>query len=154
MTPNPQKTPADSGIVRINSRRFGPVSVREDQVILLTPGLLGFARFQRYILIEHQAESPFLWLQSVDNPDLAFVVIEPGLIMPGYEPGNSDEVRQELAAETSEDIKTLVILTIPPGRPQEMTANLMGPVVINLKNRRGKQLVMEGYSHQHRVLPQ
>lgn len=62
---------------------------------------------------------------------------------------------QELEAASPEDLKILVILTISPGRPQDMTANLMGPVAINLKNRRGRQLVMEDprFSHKHRLLP-
>lgn len=155
MTSSLQKNPDESGSMIIQSRRFGPISVREDQVILLTPGLLGFSQFQRYVLIEHNQEAPFLWLQSVDNPDLAFVVINPLQIIPDYHPSPPPEVMQELAAASPEDLQILVILTIPPGRPQEMTANLMGPVAINLKNRRGRQLVMEDprYSNMYRILP-
>jgi flagellar assembly factor FliW len=107
-------------------------------------------------LIEHSQEAPFLWLQSADNPELAFVVIDPLQIIPGYRPGPLSGVMQELEAESPEDVKILVVLTIPPGRPQDMTANLMGPVVINLKNRRGRQLVLEDpqYHHKHRILPE
>jgi flagellar assembly factor FliW len=156
MTANLKITPAEPGTVSIDSRRFGPLAVREDQIIDLIPGLLGFSQFHRYVLIEHQQESPFLWLQSVDNPDLAFVVIDPLHIVPGYKPGPFTEVMQELEVDNPDDLNILVILTIPSGRPQEMTANLMGPVVINLKNRRGKQLVLEEsrYSHKHRILPE
>jgi flagellar assembly factor FliW len=155
MTANLKTIPAEPGTVSLNSRRFGPLAVREDQIIVLIPGLLGFSQYHRYILIEHQQESPFLWLQSVDNPDLAFVVIDPLHIVTGYKPGPFTEVMQELEVEDPEDLKILVILTIPPGKPQEMTANLMGPVAINLRNRRGKQLVLEEsrYSHKHRILP-
>lgn len=155
MTSSPKKTPIEPGSVSIHSCRFGSISVREDQIILLTPGLLGFSQFHRYVLIEHSQESPFLWLQSVDNPDLAFVVIDPLQIVPGYDPGPITEVMQDLQVEKPEDLKVLVILTIPPGRPQDMTANLMGPVVINLKNRRGRQLVIDDprYSHKHCIMP-
>ncbi len=155
MTSNPQKTPAEPASVPINSRRFGLISVREDQIIILNPGLLGFSRFHRYVLIEHQEESPFLWLQSVDNPDLAFVVIDPLHIVPGYQPVPLTEIMKDLEAEKLDDLKVFVILTIPPGQPEEMTANLMGPVVINLKNRRGRQLIIEDprYSHRYRILP-
>ncbi len=155
MTSSPQKTLIEPGSVSIHSRRFGSISVKEDQIILLTPGLLGFSQFHRYVLIEHGQESPFLWLQSVDNPDLAFVVIDPRQVLPGYHPGPLTEVMEDLQVEKPEDLKVLVILTIPPGRPQDMTANLMGPVVINLKNRRGRQLVIDDprYSHKHRIMP-
>ncbi|MEW6386759.1 MAG: flagellar assembly protein FliW [Thermodesulfobacteriota bacterium] len=139
----------------IATRNFGSITVRPDQIIMLSPGLLGFSQFHRYVLIEHQKESPFLWLQCVDNPDLAFVVIDPAFIVPDYQMGPLEEIMTDLAVKTPQDLKVLVILTIPPGQPQEMTANLLGPVVINLKDRRGKQLVVETtqYSHQHRVLP-
>ncbi len=154
MAPSPHKTPVEPAPVSFNSRRFGRLTVREDQIIVLTPGLLGFSRFQRFVLIEHKRESPFLWLQSVDNPDLAFVVIDPAHILPDYRLPLA-AVMKELGAETPDDIKILAILTIPPGAPQEMTANLMGPLVINLRNRKGKQLVIEDprYSHKHRILP-
>jgi flagellar assembly factor FliW len=154
MIPNPQKTPGESGYISVDSRRFGRLTVREDQIIFLNPGLLGFSRFQRYLLIQHTQESPFLWLQSVDHPDLAFVVIDPCYLVPDYQPPLTG-VLKELEAETLEDLKIVTILTIPPGAPQEMTVNLMGPVVINLKNRKGKQIIIEDprYHHKHRVLP-
>ncbi len=154
MAPNPQKTPAESGTVVVNSRRFGSFAVREDQIIHLVPGLLGFSRLHRYVLIEHQPGSPFLWLQSLDDPELAFVVLDPGHIVPEYRPEPWAEIMKELEAESAEDLKVLVIVTIPPGQPQEMTAYLMGPVVINVKNCRGRQVIVEDprYSHKHRLL--
>lgn len=154
MSPNPQQTPPEPASHTINTRNFGPLTVREDQVIIFAPGLLGFTSLHRYVLIERRQESPFLWLQSLDNPELAFVVIDPAVILSDYRPTLKGAM-QELTAENEDDLKVLVILTIPPGRPQDMTANLMGPLAVNLKNRRGKQLVLEDprYSHKHRVLP-
>jgi flagellar assembly factor FliW len=142
-------------VLTVSTRNFGSIEVRQDQIINLEPGLLGFTRFHRYVLIEHPRESPFLWLQSLDRPDMAFVVMEPQNLVADYLPGPLPQVRQDLGVGTPEDLKVLVILTIPPGKPQEMTANLMGPVVINLKTRQGKQLVLEDprYSHKYRVLP-
>jgi|UniRef100_A0A7C5AKH7 flagellar assembly factor FliW len=147
---------AETSTMSITTRHFGVIQVRPDQVILLEPGLLGFGQYHRYILIEHQRESPFLWLQCLDNPDLAFVVTDPLCLLPEYRPPQLARVIEEMKPESPEDMKILVILTIPPGRPQEMTANLMGPVVIDLKRRRGRQIVVEDprYSHKYRVLPE
>ena len=155
MSPDPQKTPAEPGSTLIATKHFGEIGVREDQIITFSPGLLGFAEFHRYILIEHGQDSPFLWLQCVDKSDLAFVVIDPLFVLPDYQIGPINGVQKELEAQSLQDLKVLVILTIPPGRPQDMTANLMGPLLINLANRRGKQLVLETspYSHKHPVLP-
>ncbi len=133
---------------------FGSIRLEEDQIITLRPGLLGFPDLHRYILIQHAQESPFLWLQSLDDPALAFVVLDPCLLVPDYQPAPWNLVLKQVQAESLQDLKILVILTIPPGRPRDMTANLMGPIVINLKTRQGKQLVLERspYSHQHRVI--
>jgi flagellar assembly factor FliW len=155
MTPDPQKTPAEPVPVTIHTKHFGDITVQDEQIITFSPGLLGFSELHRYVLIEHGQESPFLWLQCVDKPELAFVVIDPILVMPDYQIGPITGIEKELDVKNLGDLKILVILTIPPGRPQEMTANLMGPLLINLANRRGKQLVLESspYSHKHPVLP-
>lgn len=147
---------AETSVYRVRTKNFGTLEVRPEQVIHLDPGLLGFSQYHRYVLIEHPKEAPFLWLQSLEKDDLAFVVIDPRFFLPDYRPGSLEQVMEVLEIERPEDLKVLVILTIPPGRPQDMTANLMGPVVINLKTRRGRQIIVEDppYSHKHRVLPQ
>lgn len=155
MARNLETTSADPASFQIKTRHFGMIQVRPDQVVHLNPGLLGFSQYHRYVLIEQPREAPFLWLQCLDNPDLAFVVIDPLCLVADYQPAQLARVLEEMKPERPEDIKILVILTIPPGRPKEMTANLMGPVVINLRTRQGRQVVVEDphYSHKHRVIP-
>jgi len=156
MAPNTKQQSPEALGLTIATRNFGTITVQPEQIITLSPGLLGFADLHRYVLIEYNQESPFLWMQSLDNPDLVFVVVDSVTIMPAYRIAPAPDVFQELAVKGIEDLKFFVILTIPPGRPQDITANLMGPIVINLRNRRGKQLVIEGtaYSHKHRLLPE
>jgi flagellar assembly factor FliW len=148
ISPNP-------AVFSLKTRNFGSIEVRSDQIINLEPGLLGFTQYHRYVLIEHQQEAPFLWLQCLDKADLAFVVIDPRCLLSDYHPGPLSQAMRELEVKNPEDLKVLAILTIPPGKPQEMTANLMGPVVINLKTRQGRQLIVDDprYNHRHRVLP-
>lgn len=155
MAANLQTTSPDPAVFSVKTRNFGSIEVLSDQIIYLEPGLLGFTQYRRYVLIEHHQEAPFLWLQCLDKADLAFVVIDPQSLLPDYQPGALAQAKRDLAVECPEDLKVLVILTIPPGKPQEMTANLMGPVVINLKTRQGRQLIVEEsqYSHKHRVFP-
>lgn len=155
MASNPHTTSPDPAVFSAKTRNFGSIEVRSDQIIYLEPGLLGFTQYHRFVLIEHHQETPFLWLQCLEKEDLAFVVIDPRALLSDYQPGPLAQVMRDLEVKRPEDLKVLVILTIPPGRPQEMTANLMGPVVINLKTRQGKQIIVEDphYSHKHRVLP-
>jgi flagellar assembly factor FliW len=155
MASNSQIISPDPAVFSLKTRNFGSIEVRSDQIIYLDPGLLGFSQYHRYVLIEHQQESPFLWLQCLDKADLAFVVIDPRCLLSDYQPASLAQAIRDLEVKNPEDFKILAILTIPPGKPKEMTANLMGPVVINLKTRQGRQLIVEDtqYSHKHRVLP-
>ena len=155
MSLDKQKTPVEPAFTTIATRHFGEIKVREDQIITFYPGLLGFSDLHRYILIEHGQDSPFFWLQCVDDADLAFVVIDPVYVLSDYQIGPINGVKKELDVRNLQDLKVLVILTIPSGRPREMTANLMGPLLVNLANLRGKQLILENspYSHKHPVLP-
>ena len=90
----------------------------------------------------------------MDNPSLAFVVTDPAALVPEYRPKNGVNTLKELQASSLEDLQVLVTLTIPPGQPREMTANLMSPLLINPEQGLGKQVVIEKphYSHQHPVL--
>ncbi len=155
MASNPQTTTPDPDVFTTKTRNFGSIEVRSDQIIYLEPGLLGFSQHHRYVLIEHHRETPFLWLQCLDQEGLAFVVVDPRYLVADYQPGPLAQAMRDLKIDRPEDLKVLVILTIPSGKPQEMTANLMGPVVINLKTRQGRQIIVEDshYSHKHRVLP-
>ncbi len=84
-----------------------------------------------------------MWLQSLDNSKLAFVVIQPGVINPEYNPTINSQARDELMISGDDKIELLVILTIPKGQPKDITANLLGPVVINAAKRLAKQVLLD-----------
>jgi len=149
---NKQKFMEDAFSVETN--HFGTINVARDQIITVPQGLLGFPDCQRFILIEHQKESPFHWFQCLDNPGLAFVIIDPRSIVSDYRIGRLNSYLRELGAESADDLQVFVIVTIPRQRPQEMTANLLGPLLINTKNRQAKQVVLDipRLSHQYRII--
>jgi flagellar assembly factor FliW len=144
----------ESPTVTIDSKALGRVTVPEDHVIIFASGLPGFPDEHRYVLINDHLKSPFYCLQCVDNPSLAFIVADPAALVLDYRPRNGAAALMELQAQSSEDLRVLVTLTIPPGRPREITANLMSPLLINPKQGLGKQVVIEKphYSHQHPVI--
>ena len=144
----------ESPTVTIESQALGRVTVSEDLIITFASGLPGFPDEHRYALINGYLQPPFYCLQCVDNPTLAFVVTDPTALVPDYRPKNGVATLQELQASSPEDLQVLVTLTIPPGRPREITANLMSPLVINPEQRLGKQVVIERphYSHQYPVI--
>ena len=126
----------------------------EDRIITFASGLPGFPEARRFALINGHLQPPFYCLQCLDNPSLAFVVTDPTALVPDYRPKNGVATLQELQASSPEDLQALVTLTIPPGRPREITANLMSPLLINPEQRLGKQVVVERphYSHQYPVI--
>ena len=132
--------------------KFGPVQVEENMIISFPRGILGFADYHRYIILE-QEQSVFSFLQSVDEPSLSFVVIMPELVRADYSVELSDEEVELLQIGSPEDGKVYGIVTIPEN-VAEMTVNLQAPVVINTKERLGAQLIISGdkYHTKHNVL--
>jgi flagellar assembly factor FliW len=144
----------ESPTVTIESQALGRMTVSTDRIITFASGLPGFPEAHRFALVNDHLEPPFSCLQCVDNPSLAFVVANPTALVPDYRPKNGVNTLKELQVNSLEDLKVLVTLTIPPGQPREMTANLMSPLLINPELGLGKQVVIEKphYSHQHPVL--
>ena len=140
-------------MIRIKTTRFGELEVAKQEAIVLPSGLIGFPELKNYILLDHDKDSPFKWLQSVDDGAIAFVLINPLLFKPDYvvEVTEAEVSDLELAAE--EDAVISVIITMP-SNPKNMTANLKAPLVFNLKNRKGKQIILNNsdYVTRHNIL--
>jgi flagellar assembly factor FliW len=144
----------ESPAVTIESQALGRVTVSADRIITFESGLPGFPEERRYALVSDHLKSPFYCLQAVDNPAISFVVTEAVALVPDYRSKNGVCTLQDLRANSVEDLQILVTLTFPPGRPREMTANLMSPILINQEQGLGKQVVIDKphYSHQHPLL--
>ena len=129
----------------VQTSRFGEITVDSERVISLLSPFLGFPESTRFILKSHGPKSPFMWLQSLDNPQLAFVVLPAALTGLDYRPEIPRQIGKDLMITGDSDREILLILTIPKNNPKEMTANLLGPIVLNP----GKRLaVHEDQLHQ------
>jgi len=131
------------GTITLATSRFGEMIVDADKIITMTTPLLGFPEAKHFVLKPHGEKSPFLWLQSVEDQHLAFVVIPATFLLPEYQPSVPESVRGELAAAGEERLEILLILTIPAGNPQKMTANLLGPLVVNSSKRLARQVLQD-----------
>jgi flagellar assembly factor FliW len=139
----------------IETTRFGTIQVEEDRIFKFIQPLLGFEKLHDYVLIDHAPDSPFQWLQSVDEPHVAFIVTNPVNFGIEYEFTVPEEDTNKLQLSDAQDALVLTIVYIPQGAPQLMTANLAGPIIVNIKNRLGIQLVLSEsrFSTKHRLLP-
>jgi flagellar assembly factor FliW len=149
------EAPPGAAVITIDTRFWGQITVPEERIITFPGGLPGAAKFQCYALIEEPRLAPLSILQSVANPSLALVVVQPTKVAPDFRLIPPVSALKELGAESVQDLIVLVILTIPPGRPRETTANLQGPLLINPGSRRGKQVIMETshYPLKYQILP-
>ena len=114
--------------------------------LILPQGLIGFAEYQRAELLYLPDHLPFLWMKLHGPDTLHFIVIEPGGIIPGYEPEVFDEDAMQLDLRDPAEAMILNIVTLQRQQPVEATVNLIGPLVVNRRTRIGRQLVISNYS--------
>jgi flagellar assembly factor FliW len=124
------------------SSRFGTFEIDDHAILTFPSGLLGFPEQQRYVILDHDTAAPFKWLQSLDEPGLAFVIIDPALFHPDYRVSFSPEAVAEVQGVDGDPLTVAVILTIPSDDPARITANLRGPLLMNPRTKRCKQLVL------------
>ena len=126
--------------MRVKTKAYGELDADERQLVSFPAGLLGFEQFKDYVLLDAR-QKPFFYLQSLDVPDLAFILIDPFLFRSDYSLDVSDESLAEIGVGAPTDVLVFTIVTVP-GDGSPVTANLMGPVIINKRNRRGMQAVL------------
>ena len=131
----------------IETKPFGKMVIDERQILDFPDGILGFENYTQFALIEENQESPFKWLQSLTELDLAFIVIQPDLFAPDYKPVLGQEDLDGIGLVSLDEAVVMTIVTIPNDNPQKMTANLQGPVVINQKNGKAKQFISKNENH-------
>lgn len=124
----------------IQTKAMGCVSILEKQIIELTSGFYGFGQYHSYALID-APQKPFIWVQSLENADLAFLAIDPFLFRADYEIDIDDSLLSPLGIESPSDVLVFALITIPSdGSP--ITANLQGPLIINRNNNRAIQAIL------------
>jgi flagellar assembly factor FliW len=137
----------------VNSLRLGQLEVPDDKVIQTEKPVLGFEHLRRYCLVDVEELRPFMWFQAVDDPTVAFLIVNPKVFYPDYRiEVNSKEIA-ELQVRQVEAVETYVIVTVPDD-PNEMSVNLQGPILINTENNRAKQLILVNSEYRivHRVM--
>ena len=137
-----------SNAMFIETRRLGPVDVDETKLITFAEGLHGFSEHRRFALIQTSPDPVFYWMQSVDDPNLAFVVCDPLTFVPDDQVPIRKDDMQALGLDDLKDRQVLVIVNKVDG---DLTANLLGPIVVGTRSLRAKQMVLSErrYSTRH-----
>ena len=135
----------------LETSRFGQLEVEADRLIEFPDGILGFPQHREYALVQTGEGSGFYWLQSVTAADLAFVVCDPRLFVSDFRvPVKLEELRIIDLANPKDSQVFVIVNKIG----DMLTGNLQGPLVINVLNRQGRQLVLNDkrYSTRHPLM--
>lgn len=140
--------------MELETTRFGTINIQADDIITFEDGLVGLSQYRRFVLIRHDSEGPFWWLQSVEEPSFAMLLIDPWYFCADYEVVLSDADAEKLQMREETPKAVLTTVSIPPGNPHAMTANLLAPLVINTEMRIGRQVILddERYHTRHQIL--
>lgn len=138
----------------IQSTRFGQLEVDESEVINFHHGIPGFPDEKAFVLVATGSESPFSFLQSTVEANLTFLLTDPFVFFKSYEFKLEDEVLEELGISLENPPQVFVIATVKE-KLEEMTANLLAPVVMNGQKRIGRQIILEKseYGTRHLLFP-
>ncbi|MBF0427959.1 MAG: flagellar assembly protein FliW [Magnetococcales bacterium] len=139
--------------MEVHGTRFGTLKYKQEELITLEKGMMGFPSSKSYLMFPYSDDSSFFWLQSVDEPEIAFIVINPFDFFSDLELLIDDEETEAIGLEKGEDLEVFTLLTIPDGKPEEMRTNLAGPVVVNVRNRQGRQVLIKEYSARQPLIP-
>ena len=136
--------------MRVLTKRFGILSVPDELVWEWPVPLPGFPRSRNFVLIDDERVRPFLWLQSLNEPEVAFVITEAALVVPGYNPLLPEGEIACLQLSPGSRPALYVIVTVPED-PRQAWVNLRAPLVLNAYARLGRQVVLsdERYSFRH-----
>lgn len=132
--------------MKANTRLFGTIDIEDEKVITLEGGMIGFPFLQKFTLIfdeeKEKKAASIMWLQSMDEGEVAFPVMHPNEINPDYNPTVNDEMLAPLGGLNDENTYVLVTVTAA-AEPKEATVNLKAPIVINTDTRKGCQIIVE-----------
>lgn len=132
--------------MKIHTKIFGEIEISEEKVIIFQDGIIGFPDLKRFALLHDEERGDKVgirFLQSLDEPGFAMPVMNPLDIKPDYDPEVDDELLAAAGRVTPENLLVLVTLSIP-GDLTRMSVNLQGPFIINIEERRGCQLILDG----------
>jgi len=132
--------------------KFGEIEVPEGKILTFDEGIPGFENLRKFAIVSNGSD-PIMWLVSLEDEDIALPIINPWLIRVDYSLEIPEDVKDELGIETPEDVQVWSVLVIPPDNPEEMTINLLAPIVVSLKTNKAKQIILEDgeYGIRHKV---
>ena len=140
--------------MKATTRLFGEIEIGEEKIVTIEQGIIGFPNLNHFTLIfdsEKEEKSGIMWLQSLDDGEVAIPVLVPTELMPEYNPTVNNELLEGLGSLTPENIYVLVTVTVPKDI-RRISVNLKAPIIVNTDTNRGCQLIVEDdYEVRHNI---
>ena len=127
------------------TRLFGEIEIDESKIITFEDGIIGFPDMKKFTLIfaeEKEGRPSISWLQSMDEPEIAFPVMDPLFVCETYNPSVEEELLKNLGTIKEDNLYVLVTVTVPQNI-KELAVNLKAPIVINTDTRKASQIIVE-----------
>ena len=133
--------------MKIPSEKLGEIEIDESSIINFVSPIIGFEQIKQYVIVKLSQNDKFSWLQSVDNDSVTFPITVPQAFDIEYTFEIDDNNQKLLNLNDANDLLTFNIVTIPLNRPEDATINLLAPIVVNIKENKGAQLILSGSNH-------
>lgn len=140
--------------MKIETLQFGEIDIDEKDIISFNEGLLAFEEYKKFIIIDNfDEELPFKTLQSLNEPELSFIIMNPFVFRKDYDFTLSESNIEKLKLESEDDVLVYSLVVIPQ-EITKMTANLSGPIIINNKTKLAKQIILDNkkYKTKHYII--
>lgn len=129
----------------VKTKVFGEIEITDDKIITFPGGIIGFPDMKQFTLLhdeERGTKAGIRWLQSLDEPTFAMPVMDPLVVKEDYDPVVEDELLKDIGNLTEENLLVLVTVRVPSDLTQ-MTVNLQGPILINVDEKKGCQVIVD-----------
>lgn len=131
--------------MKIQTKAFGEIEISEDKVITFVNGIVGFPELKRFVLLHDEEKgnkAGIRFLQSIDEPGFAMPVMDPLVVKPDYDLCVNDDLLTQIGKISPENLLALVTVSVPSDLTK-MSVNLQGPVIINVEEYKGCQIILE-----------
>lgn len=141
--------------MKIITLNFGELDIEKEDIFTFPQGIPGFEDLRQFIIIQPDAKVPFSYLQSVEQGEISIIITNPFLFYKDYELQLSEKTQEQLQIEQEQDVLVWSTVSVKE-RIKEATINLLAPIIVNVKKKRGKQVILHGSNYQtkHRLIQQ
>ena len=130
--------------MKLNTARFGEIDIEENRIFNFVMPIIGFDMLHKFIILDPNKDTLFKWLQSIEDPALAFPIISVSALNLDYTIDLPDNIVETLDIKNVESLLVMNITSIPQDNPKGTTINLLAPLIFNLDNQNAAQVVLSG----------